>query len=79
MKSRVYRLTPVEVSVRHSLFRSMEWTSGKKKNLSTVAAKGRKGLRKGHAPARATYAWKERGCSYIRVHGHVRLFSKHSR
>lgn len=31
MKSRVYRLTPVEVSVRHSLFRSMEWTSGKKK------------------------------------------------
>lgn len=43
----------------------------KKKNLSTVAAKGRKGLRKGHAPARAMYAWKERGCSYIRVHGHT--------
>lgn len=33
-------------------------TSDKKKNLSTVVAKGRKGLRKGHAPARAMYAGK---------------------
>lgn len=57
----MYGTTPVEV--KYSLFLPVERratrkkTTGKerKKGLSTVAAKGRKGLRKGHAPARAMY------------------------
>lgn len=46
MKSRVYRLTPVEVSVRHSLFCSMEWTSGKKKTYLRSQRKEEKDLGK---------------------------------